>query len=76
MAGSTQPVEDFSQLLWYTLVLKEANILKQDEESEDMLKKTKTLPFDERQMAGKEKKRKHEQGMEKDGNSVAWVTWN
>lgn len=74
MAGSTQPVEDFSQLLWYTLVLKEANILKQDEESEDMLKKTKTLPFDERQMAGKEKKRKDEQGMEKDGNSVAWVT--
>lgn len=58
IADSTQPMEDFSQLLWYTLVLKEANILKQDEELEDMLKKTKTLPFDEGQMAGKEKKRK------------------
>lgn len=51
-------MEDFSQLLWYTLVLKEANILRQDEESEDMLKKTKTLPSDEGQMAGKEKKEK------------------
>lgn len=45
-----------------------------------MLKKTKTLPLGEGQMGGKgkknEKRRKHEQGMEKDGNSFAWVTRN
>lgn len=39
-------------------MLEEADVLKQDEELGDMLKKTKTLPFGEGQMAGKEKKLK------------------
>lgn len=66
----------FSQPLWYTLVLEEADILQQDKVLEDMLKKTKTLPFGKGKMAGKGKKmrRKHGQGMEKYGNHVAWGT--
>lgn len=58
-------------------MLEEADILKQDEELGDVLKKQKHCPLVKgkwQEKKKKKKKRNYEQGMEKDGNSVAWVT--